>query len=245
LVHFKYIPDLLLVLVSPVHKGGSRGLPANYRPVALTSHIVKMFERVIRKSLVAHLEANNLLPDGQHGFRGKRSCLTQLLSYWDTILDQMEEGKGVDAVYTDFAKAFDKCETGVLLHKLKECGIRGKVGHWLAAFLDPSVRMQAVGVDGRLSDLTSVLSGVPQGTVLGPCLFLIHLMDIACSISRETTVSSFADDTRLQRGISSEEDCVALQEDLDNVYSWAEETGMVFNGRQLLISFIWPRMGDQ
>ena len=162
-----------------MHKGGSRGLPANYRPVALTSHIVKMFERVMRKSLVAHLEANNLLPDGQHGFRGKRSCLTQLLSYWDNILDQMEEGKGVDAVYTDFAKAFDKCETGVLLHKLKDCGIRGKVGHWLAAFLDPSVRMQAVGVDGRLSDLTSVISGVPQGTVLGPCLFLIHFMDIS------------------------------------------------------------------
>ena len=117
-----------------MHKGGSRGLPANYRPVALTSHIVKMFERVIRKSLVAHLEANNLLPDGQHGFRGKRSCLTQLLSYWDTILDQMEEGKGVDTVYTDFAKAFEKCETGVLLHKLKECGIRGKVGHWLVGW---------------------------------------------------------------------------------------------------------------
>ena len=166
--------DLLLVLICPVHKGGSRGLPGNYRPVALTSHIMKMFERVVRRWLVAHLEENDLLPDGQHGFRGKHSCLTQLLSYWDNILDQMEEGKGVDAVYTDFAKAFDKCETGVLLHKLKECGIRGKVGHWLAAFLDPAVRMQAVGVDGRLSDLTSVLSGVPQGTVLGPCLFLIH-----------------------------------------------------------------------
>ena len=232
-------PDLLLVLISPVHKGGSSGTPANYRPVALTSHIVKMFELVIRKRLVAHLEANNLLPDGQHGFRAKRSCLTQLLSYWDNILDQMEEGKGVDAVYTDFAKAFDKCETGVLLHKLKECGIRGKVGHWLAAFLDPSVRMQAVGVDGRLSDLTSVLSGVPQGTVLGPCLFLIHLMDLSCNISSETTASSFADDTRLQRGISSEEDCVALQEDLDKVYSWAEETGMVFNAGKFELLRFW------
>ena len=121
-------PDLLIVLISPVHKGGSRGLPGNYRPVALTSHIMKMFERVIRRWLVAHLEENNLLPDGQHGFRAKRSCLTQLLSYWDNILDQMEEGKGVDAVYTDFAKAFDKCETGVLLHRLKDCGIRGRMG---------------------------------------------------------------------------------------------------------------------
>jgi hypothetical protein len=73
-------------------------LPANYRPVALTSHIIKMFERVVRRCLVRHLEENNLLPDGQHGFRSKRSCLTQLLSYWDSILDQMEEGKGVVAV---------------------------------------------------------------------------------------------------------------------------------------------------
>ena len=135
--------------ISPVHKGGSRGTPANYRPVALTSHITKMFERVVRRWLVAHLEDNNLLPDGQHGFRAKRSCLTQLLAYWDNILDQLEEGKGVDVVYTDFAKAFDKCETGVLLHKLKECGVRGKLGCWIAAFLDPSVRKQAVGVDER------------------------------------------------------------------------------------------------
>ena len=124
-----------------------------------------MFERVVRRQLVQHLEENDLIPDGQHGFRAKRSCLTQLLSYWDNILDQLEDGKGVDSVYTDFAKAFDKCETGVLLQRLKECGVRGKMGKWLAAFLDPSVRMQAVGVDGRLSDLMPVVSGVPQGTV--------------------------------------------------------------------------------
>ena len=115
------------------------------------------------------MEDNNLLPDGQHGFRAKRLCLTQLFSYWDNILDQMEEGKGVDSVYTDFAKAFDKCETGVLLQRLKDCGVRGKMGHWLAAFLDPSIRKQSVGVEGRLSPLVPVICGVPQCTVLGPC----------------------------------------------------------------------------
>ena len=232
-------PDLLLVLISPVHKGGSRGMPANYRPVALTSHIMKVFERVIRRWLVAHLEDNDLLPDGQHGFRAKRSCLTQLLSYWDNILDQMEEGKGVDAVYTDFAKAFDKCETGVLLHRLKECGIRGKTGHWIAAFLDPQVRKQAVGVEGRLSPLVPVISGVPQGTVLGPCLFLVHLMGISTNISAGTISSSFADDTRLQRGIVEESDCVELQRDLDKVYSWSEEIGMVFNAGKFELLRFW------
>ena len=214
-------------------------MPANYRPVALTSHLVKLFERVVRKSIVVHLEDNNLLPDGQHGFRAKRSCLTQLLSYWDNILDLVEKGKGVDAVYTDFAKAFDKCETGVLLHRLKDCGIRGKMGHWLAAFLDPATRMQAVGVDGRLSDLVPVTSGVPQGTVLGPCLFLIHLMGISTNLSGETIATSFADDTRLVRGIHTEEDSVALQDDLNKVYTWAEETGMTFNAGKFELLRFW------
>ena len=122
-------------------------MPANYRPVALTSHVSKIFERVLRKFLVSHLEENSLLLEGQYGFRAKRSCLTQLLNYWDDILEHLENGSGVDAVYTDFAKAFDKCETGVLLQRLKDCGIRGKVGMWLAAFLDPSTRKQAVGVN--------------------------------------------------------------------------------------------------
>ena len=237
-------PDLLLVLISPVHKGGSRGLPANYRPVALTSHVIKVFERVLRRRLVIHLEENNLLPDGQHGFRARRSCLTQLLSYWDKILEQMEEGKGVDSVYTDFAKAFDKCETGVLLHRLQQSGVRGKVGCWLSAFLDPTVRKQAVGVDGRLSSLVSVMSGVPQGTVLGPCLFLVHLMDISVTVSVETAVSSFADDTRLQRGIQSEEDCEMLQLDLDNVYTWADEAGMVFNAAKFELLRFWHNPDD-
>ena len=79
------------------------------------------------------------------------STLTQLLSYWDTILEELEQGHGVDVVYTDFSKAFDKVETGVLVHKFKECGIKGKVGCWIAAFLDSSARKQAVVVDGRVS----------------------------------------------------------------------------------------------
>ena len=119
------LDDLLLVLVSPVHKGGSRGVARNYRPVALTSHIVKVFERVVRRALVSHLEQHGLLPNGQHGFRAMRSTLTQLLSYWDNMLERVEDGGGVDAIYLDFSKAFDKVEHGVLLHKLKECHIMG------------------------------------------------------------------------------------------------------------------------
>ena len=118
--------------------------------MALTSHIVKVFERVVRRALVSHLDNHHLLPDGQHGFRAMRSTLTQLLSYWDKMLDKIEAGGGVDAIYLDFPKAFDKVEHGVLLHKLKECGVTGRVGCWIAAFLDSSSRQQAVVVDGQI-----------------------------------------------------------------------------------------------
>ena len=110
---------------------------------------------MVKNWLVAHLAKKYLQPEGQHGFRSGRSCLTQLLIFWEKILDKLEEGKGVDVIYTDFANAFDKCETGVLLHRLRECGV-------LAAFLDPTVRKQSVGIEGRLSPTAHVISGVRQ-----------------------------------------------------------------------------------
>ena len=236
--------DLLLVLVCPVHKGGSRATPKNYRPVALTSHIMKVFERVVRKSLVKHLEDHGLLPDGQHGFRSFRSTLTQLLSYWDTILTDMETGKGVDVIYTDFSKAFDTVETGVLLHELKECGVTGKLGCWIASFLDPSTRQQAVAVDGRISALKPVISGVPQGTVLGPVLFLIHIRNISKDLSASTTASSFADDTRVQRGIQTVEDCSDLQADLQLIYDWASRVNMKFNSDKFECVRYWSNQAN-
>jgi ribonuclease P/MRP protein subunit RPP40 len=117
----------------------------------------------------------------------------------------------------------------VLLHKLKDRGITGRVGCWIAAFLDSSSRQQAVVVDGQVSELCPVISGVPQGTVLGPILFLVHIADIADSISAGSEASSFADDTRVMREIGSVEDCSHLQADLVKIYEWAEYTNMHFN----------------
>ena len=206
-------------------------------PGALTSHLIKVFERVLRRALVTYLETQGLLPAEQHGFREHRSTLTQLLSHWDKVLDHLESGESVDVIYTDFSKAFDKCETNVLLHTLKECGVMGRVGLWLAAFLDPNSRKQAVGVEGRVSPLVPVLSGVPQGTVLGPVLFLVHIRGISSSLSTETHSSSFADDTRIMRGVTTIGDCEQLQSDLQSVYHWAEEVNMEFNSSK----FEWVR----
>ena len=233
--------ELLLVLICPVHKGGSRSIPKNYRPVALTSHLIKVFERVVRHALVAHLDRHGLLPDGQHGSRAMRSTLTQLLSHWDNILDGLEQGEGVDCVYLDFSKAFDKVETGVLLHKLKDAKVLGKVGCWLAAFLNSATRQQAVVVEGRISELSPVISGVPQGTVLGPILFLLHIADIARGVSSTTRTSSYVDDTRVSKSVSDPvADCKSLQDDLASIYSWADDVNMVFYSDKFECLRFWP-----
>ena len=192
--------------------------------------------------LVKFIERQGLLPDGQHGSRAMRSTLTQLLSHWESILDGLETGEGVDAVYLDFSKAFGKVETGVLLHKLRDAKVLGKVGCWLAAFLDSACRQQSVVVDGRVSTPSPVISGVPQGTVLGPVLFLLHIADIARGVSTSTTTSSYVDDTRAVRSIVDiTSDCQALQQDLASIYSWAEEVNMIFNSEKFDCLRYWPR----
>jgi hypothetical protein len=234
--------ELLLVLISPIHKGGSRSAPKNYRPVALTSHLIKVFERVVRRVLVEHIEKLGLLPEGQHGSRALRSTLTQLLTYWASVLDGLEDGEGVDSIYLDFSKAFDKVETGVLLHKLRDAKVLGNLGCWLAAFLDASNRQQAVVVEGRISPLSPVISGVPQGTVLGPVLFLLHISDIARDVSPRTTTTSYVDDTRASRSITDKTaDCQALQNDLASIYSWASDVNMMFNSEKFECLRFWPR----
>lgn len=172
------------------------------------------------------MEDNNQLNTSQHGFRSGRSCLSQLLEHFDHITRLLEEGKSVDIIYLDFAKAFDKVDIGVTLRKLKTLGVSGKLGRWLQCFLTD--RTQAVAVNGTKSDPVPVLSGVPQGSVLGPLLFLILIGDIDKNIT-SSFLSSFADDTRVGHSISSDSDTTALQKDLQTVYDWAESNNMQFN----------------
>ena len=117
----------------------------------------------------------------------------------------------------------------------------GKTGKWIASFLDSKYRRQAVAVEGAISGMSPVVSGVPQGTVLGPVLFLLHIADIASNISDETTASSYVDDTRIQRTIVvTDQDCRALQEDLATIYSWADRVNMTFNGDKFECLRYWP-----
>ena len=142
----------------------------------------------------------------QHGFRSGRSCLSQLLAQYDLVLRQMEEGKNIDVIYLHFAKAFDKVDHGILIHKLRHIGISGKLGIWLNDFLTD--RSQSVVINGTTTEPFEVMGGVPQGTVLGPILFLIYVLDIDAEMV-ESSVSSFADDTRVSKGIISLQDTTA------------------------------------
>ena len=183
----------------------------------------------MRSHIVNYLEDNNLLNVSQHGFRSGRSCLSQLIAHYDKILALLDEGMNVDVVYLDFAKAFDKLDFNITLSKLSNLGINGKIGKWLHSFL--TGRMQSVVVNGEKSNPAPVLSGVPQGSVIGPLLFLVLIGDIDNNICN-AFLSSFADDTRVGYGIQSTQDAQLLQDDLDKVYNWAEENNMLFNSKK-------------
>ena len=209
--------------IAPVFKKGAKTDPANYRPVSLTSHVIKIFERVVRRHLVQYLEGHNLISAKQHGFRKGRSCLTQLLNHIDNIMQNLLDGCDTDVVYLDYAKAFDKVDHAILLTKLKRYGITGQLHQWLTEFL--TNRQQVVTVNGQHSHPAPVLSGVPQGTVLGPILFILYINDLEKVLS-EAKNGSFADDTRLSHTINISDDTKTLQRDLNSVVKWSRENNM-------------------
>ena len=216
-------------LIIPLHKGGARDDPRNYRPISLLPHIIKIFERVIKKKIVHHLESKNLLKAFQYGFRKGRSCLSQLMDHYTNIITALESGKTVDVVYLDFAKAFDKVDHKILLSKLKSLKIDGKLLRWLQEFLKD--RNQTVLVEGTRSNSADVISGVPQGTVLGPLLFIIMINDLPDHIEY-CQIKSFADDTKILKEISSSHDFKLMEEDLKRVYSYAANENLSFNANK-------------
>ena len=219
-----HIPDVLKTqFISPIFKKGDRTDPANYRPVSLTSHLIKTFERVLRKNLVQHLEENGLISANQHGFRKKRSCMTQLLSHVEQIYKSLNNDDEVDVIYLDFAKAFDKVDHTVLLNKLERYGVQGKALNWIREFLVG--RKQTVVVEGHKSTFERVRSGVPQGTVLGPILFVLYINDLLNTINYSEGFS-FADDTKLIGAISGQHSVQLLQEDLNTVIEWSRVNNM-------------------
>ena len=211
--------------VTPIFKKGSRKKPENYRPVSLTSHICKTLERIICQDMVRHLESNNLIKESQHGFRKNKSCLTNLLEFSEKVVNYLDEGSPVDIIYLDFSKAFDKVPHERLAVKLEAHGIGGEVLRWIRNWLKD--RKQRVVLSGEKSTWTEVMSGVPQGSVLGPVLFTIFINDL--DESTKNIVKKFADDTKLMGRVGSDKEINTMKEDLHELDTWSDVWQMQFN----------------
>lgn len=211
--------------VTPLFKKGKKSLPSNYRPVSLTSIICKTLESLMKSAIVQHLKDHHLIRDSQHGFISGRSCLTNLLEFFELVTSYVDKGLPVDAIYLDFSKAFDKVPHRRLLEKLKAHGITGKIHNWIAAWL--TNRRQRVVLNGKFSEWSAVTSGVPQGSVLGPVLFLIYINDIDDHV--KSNILKFADDTKIIRPLETEHDIHLLQQDLQQLQQWSSDWQMQFN----------------
>lgn len=211
--------------VVPLHKSGDKHSPSNYRPISLTSVCCKIMEHVIYSQLVNFLESSSFFTHSQHGFRKLYSCETQLLMLTDDVHSVLDRGSEVDCVYLDFCKAFDKVPHNLLLLKLSRLNIDPNVLTWIKSFLTD--RSQFVHANGFNSSSIPVTSGVPQGSVLGPLLFLIYINDLPSNLT--STVKLFADDCAVYREIKNVNDNVLLQADLDAISDWCSKWKMTLN----------------
>jgi hypothetical protein len=217
--------DWKMANICAVFKKGDKTLCKNYRPVSLTCVICKTLEHIIASHIMKHLNRNSILAFFQHGFRSGHSCESQLINTIEELARNINNCEQVDAIILDFEKAFDTVAHTRLLNKLAHYGIRGPVHDWLRNWL--TGRSQRVTLEGETSEEEHVKSGVPQGTVLGPILFLVYINNIADNTT--STIKLFADDALLFRKIKKEDDAATLQRDLDTIINWSHTWQMRFN----------------
>lgn len=212
--------------ISPLFKKGNRKLPCNYRPISLTSIVCKILESIIADEISKHLTTNLLRDDNQHGFTVRKSTESNLLEALNIWTDALSHDIPIDIIYLDYEKAFDKVPHQRLVKQLDAYGITSDVLGWISNFL--SDRTQQVVINGACSELTPVTSGVPQGSVLGPVLFLIYVSDVSHLLTNFCKL--FADDTKLfSRVFDEEQSTSSLQEDVTRLTSWTELMLMKYN----------------
>ena len=203
-------------IVVPIFKKGLSHCVDNYRPVSLCCVSCKLMESIINAALNTHLDTHNIIKRHQYGFRKNTSCTLQLLNCMNQWTKMIDAKTTLDVVYIDFQKAFDSVVHSKLIVKLEGYGISGFLLNWLRSFL--SNRVQSVKINSALSDQISVTSGVPQGSVLGPTLFLLYINDLV-NVIEHSEILLFADDLKI---FNSSNNNFFLQSDLNNVVSWSK-----------------------
>ena len=231
--------SLNLARVTPVYKNGCTDLCDNYRPISLLSNISKVFEKAMHDRLYSYLEKFNIIYDKQFGFRKKHSANHALVSLVEKVKSNLDDGKFSCGVFIDLQKAFDTVNHAILLKKLEYYGIRAKVNDWLGSFL--ASRKQFVTIDDTNSDPLDITHGVPQGSVLGPLLFLIYINDFRHCLS-VSEARHFADDTNiLLSQLSLKALRKSLSRELRNVFDWLCANRLSLNAKKTELVLFKPR----
>ena len=230
------VPDLWKeAIVKPIFKNKDKSCVDNYRPVSLTCTASKICEKVIISPLTEYLESHNLLSSAQAGFRSNRSISTQLVETVSKFHRYMRNGNSFDCVYFDFRKAFDSLDHRLLLHKLYLAGIRDPLLRWFRNFLYG--RTQAVSVDNAFSQKSPVLSGVPQGSCIGPLLFILFIDDITDQMPPGVSCGLYADDLKIAASVVNSS---TLQTTIDSISDWAIQWNMKLSAPKCLVLHFGP-----
>lgn len=221
------VPDLWKEAnITPLYKNkGAKSDTTNYRPVSLTSVPCKLCEKTVRKTIMDHMNDQNLFSTCQYGFRNKRNCVLQLLDVLDDWVTNFDKSEQTDVVYLDIKKAFDTVPHRRLIEKMQGYGFGGKLIEWVKNFLKD--RRQRVCIDGKYSSWKNITSGIPQGSVLGPTLFILYVNDMPDKL--KAMCKLFADDCKIYSAITARRDQDVIQEDLDTLGEWSKDWLLEFS----------------